>query len=178
MSDQTNFGQLSGRSGSPRTDEQGFVLLTTLLIMVLLALLGLASTSSTIMELQIAANDREYKRNFFRAEGASMETAQLLENEQDPEQLIPDLTTESWIQAKGKSKIPDNWDESASPANNRLSSLDDLGSDIRLAAVAVGVAKGSSLGMNEPKANEFRLYGRSRERNGQVIIAIGYRKFF
>lgn len=178
MSDLTLFSRSVPRPISLRRGEQGFVLLTTLLIMTLLVLLGMASTSSTIMELQIAGNDREYKRNFFRAEGAALEAGQLLRNIEDSEELNPALTTQSWIQDIGATELPVNWDESAIPSNNRLGSRDELVDDIRLAVVAGGVEKNSSLNMNAPTIHTFQLYGRSRERNGQVIISIGYKQFF
>ncbi len=178
MSDQTLFSRSAPQPIPLRHGEQGFVLLTTLLIMTLLVLLGMASTSSTIMELQIAGNDREYKRNFFRAEGAALEAGQLLENEQDNDELNPALTTQSWIQAKETSEIPINWDEAAIPSNNLLGSRDGLTDDIRLAAVAGGVAKGNTLGMHKPTIHTYQLFGRARERNGQVIISVGYKKNF
>lgn len=178
MLDLTLFSWSTSRPVPLRRGEQGFVLLTTLLIMTLLVLLGMASTSSTIMELQIAGNDREYKRNFFRAEGAALEGGQRLGNIEDLDELNPALTTQSWIQAKETSEIPIDWDEAANPSNNILASRDGLTDDIRLAAIYCGVAEGNDLDLTQSTIHIYQLYGRARERNGQVIISIGYKQEF
>jgi len=160
-------------------NEGGFILVTTMLIMVLLVLLGLAVTSSTIMELQVAANDRDYKRNFYRAEGAAMETAQLLENEEDTEELRPALTSKRWLQLPNVNFRILDW--SGLTGQSQVASLDNATNDVRQAAVALGVVKGNkggSLNMAGSTVREYHLFGRSEERAGRVIIEMGYKKRF
>lgn len=48
--------------------EQGSVLLVILVLLVLITMIGLSSVNNSVMELQIAGNDRVAKRNFYNAE--------------------------------------------------------------------------------------------------------------
>jgi hypothetical protein len=67
-------------SPTPQTrDERGFVLITALLIMLVLTILGIATTTNTSIELQIAGNDKVHKRSFYEAEGGAMLGSELLE---------------------------------------------------------------------------------------------------
>lgn len=60
-------------------DEQGFVLVAALLIMLMLTLLGIATTTNTSIELQIAGNDKVHKKSFYEAEAGAMLGSELLE---------------------------------------------------------------------------------------------------
>ena len=62
-----------------RRNEQGFVLVYSLLIMMLLTIIGIAGTSNTILELQISGNDRTYKETFYNADGGSRLMIRLIE---------------------------------------------------------------------------------------------------
>lgn len=50
--------------------EEGFVLLTAMMIMIAVALLGLAATTTAVFEMQIAGNERSAQEQFFRADSA------------------------------------------------------------------------------------------------------------
>lgn len=60
-------------------DEEGFVLVAALLIMLVLTIIGLATTTNTSIELQIAGNDKVYKKTFYEAEAGAMLGAEILE---------------------------------------------------------------------------------------------------
>lgn len=60
-------------------DDKGFVLITALLIMVVLTIIGIAATTNTSLELQIAGNDKVHKQAFYGAEGAAILGVELLE---------------------------------------------------------------------------------------------------
>lgn len=165
---------------SRRADEGGFVLITTLLLMVLLLLAGIAATDSAVMELRIAGNDLEYKRSFYRAEGAAMEAAQRLENEQDAEELLPNTSSQRWIQSSATDLTrPDNWEmRNGQPWNFRPASLADGDNNVRLATVHLGT-KGSMKTQNEStKIHEYLLFGRSDRGNSRVMIQMRYKKKF
>jgi len=49
--------------------QDGFVLVITLLMLVVLTIIGLSATSTTEIELQIAGNDRIHKESFYHADG-------------------------------------------------------------------------------------------------------------
>lgn len=60
-------------------NDDGFVLIGALLILVLLIIIGIASTTNTSLELLIAGNDRVYKETFYRADGGARLAARLIE---------------------------------------------------------------------------------------------------
>ena len=51
--------------------EEGFILVVTMLILVVLSIIGLSATSLTRTELQIAGNDRIHKETFYQADGGT-----------------------------------------------------------------------------------------------------------
>jgi len=60
-------------------NEQGFVLVAALLVMLVLTILGISTTTNTTIELQIAGNDKVSKITFYEAEGGAMLGSELLE---------------------------------------------------------------------------------------------------
>jgi hypothetical protein len=60
-------------------NEQGFVLVTGLLTLVVLTFLGLAATTNTSIELKIAGNDRLNQENFYDAEANLILGTEILE---------------------------------------------------------------------------------------------------
>jgi len=62
-----------------KDNEQGFVLVTSLLIMLVLTIIGIAGSRNTSTELLIAGNDRTYKETFFNADGGAEVGQELLE---------------------------------------------------------------------------------------------------
>ena len=60
-------------------NEDGFVLVTGLMILVILTLIGIAATRNTTIELQIAGNDRLHKETFYEAEAGAIFGSELLE---------------------------------------------------------------------------------------------------
>lgn len=59
--------------------EQGFVLVTALLIMLVLTIIGIAVTNNTSIELQVSGNDKVHKKTFYEAEAGAMLATELLE---------------------------------------------------------------------------------------------------
>lgn len=53
-----------------RTNEDGFVLVTSLLILLILLIIGVAATTNTSIELQIAGNEKVHKETFYGAESS------------------------------------------------------------------------------------------------------------
>ena len=60
-------------------NEEGFVLITGLLILLVLTLLGITATRNTSIELQIAGNDRLHKETFYSAESGAILGTEILE---------------------------------------------------------------------------------------------------
>jgi len=63
-------------------NENGFVLITALLILLLLMVIGIAATTSSILELQVSGADRIHTETFFRADSGVQLAALLIEENQ------------------------------------------------------------------------------------------------
>ncbi len=70
---------------------------------------GIATTSTTSTEVKIAGNEKRYKQNFYKAEGATLEMAQIIENA--PDNDLKDWST-SGLDREEKVDLDDNnlWD--------------------------------------------------------------------
>lgn len=55
----------------PGKNDQGFVLVATLMILLVLTIIGISATRTTMTELTIAGNDRVYKSTFYQADGGT-----------------------------------------------------------------------------------------------------------
>ena len=64
---------------SPLNNKRGSALVVALLMLVVLTLIGISATTTTTFELQIAGNDKLYKRAFYAADGATEMGGELLE---------------------------------------------------------------------------------------------------
>jgi Tfp pilus assembly protein PilX len=60
-------------------NQRGSVLIVALLMLVVLTLLGISSTTTSTVELQISGNDKLYKRSFFAADGGTAAGSELIE---------------------------------------------------------------------------------------------------
>ena len=67
------------RSFSPKKNNEGFVLVVALLIMLVLSIIGIAANRNTSTELLIAGNDRTHKETFHEADGGIEVGQELLE---------------------------------------------------------------------------------------------------
>ena len=74
-------------------NEQGVVMIATLLVLVLLTIVGIASLNLSNTEIQIAGHQVAYQQNFYRTEGAIVEAVALLDGESDPKADPP-----SWLE--------------------------------------------------------------------------------
>jgi hypothetical protein len=62
-----------------QTNEEGFVLIFAMVIMLVLTLIGISANRNTTTELQIAGNDRTYKETFYIADGGTEVASEVLE---------------------------------------------------------------------------------------------------
>lgn len=60
-------------------NEEGFVLVGAVLILMLLIVIGIIATTNTSLELQIAGNDRVHKETFYQADGGTQLIGRILE---------------------------------------------------------------------------------------------------
>ena len=52
-------------------NEDGFLLVLTMVMLIVLTIIGIAATNLTRIELQIAGNDRVHKKTFYQADGGT-----------------------------------------------------------------------------------------------------------
>ncbi|MDA3832848.1 MAG: pilus assembly PilX N-terminal domain-containing protein [Spirochaetales bacterium] len=64
-------------------NEQGFVLITSLLMLTVLMIIGIAATNTTTIELQISGNDKVAKQTFYQAEAGTQVGSELVEDNID-----------------------------------------------------------------------------------------------
>jgi hypothetical protein len=153
-------------------NQDGAVLCGVLMVLLLLTIIGVASTKVSNTEVQISGNELVYQQNFYRAEGAAMEAAELLEAETNPSETPP-----TWL-ANVPHDVTDSeirtWAFGGSPAP-RVSVL----ADTSLIALSEGIVRGSSLDLETSKVHGYAIYGRSApSRKGATTVQIGYLKAF
>ena len=152
-------------------NEDGSVLLLAVVILMLLTVMGISATTTSTIEVQIAANDALYKENFYLAEAAVMEAAQRIDDASDND-LLPASTTFSWL----TDDTVDMDDPDIMIANSATSSIDP---NTRYGVVCEGIAPGGSLDMASPtQLYQYAVYGIYSSNIGQAHISIGYRKRF
>jgi hypothetical protein len=160
----TRFNRSAGR-------DSGSVLIIALLVLMLLALLGVSAGTTASIEIRVAGNERVYRQNLYRAEGAAVVGAQLLENNQDivalRESAFPNM---SYAELPDPDPFSDaNWVPPLSAA-----AIDDQS---RYTMVHTErLAGGASLDMEESRLHQFDVYGRSDHNRGTGIVQIGWWK--
>jgi len=60
-------------------NEEGFALVLALMFMVVLTIIGIAATTNTSLELQIAGNEKVHKKTFYAAEAGAVLSTEILE---------------------------------------------------------------------------------------------------
>ncbi len=75
----TDMQQKQNPSPGSVNNEEGFVLIVALMIMLVLTIIGIAANRNTTTELQIAGNDRTHKETFYVADGGTEIASEILE---------------------------------------------------------------------------------------------------
>ena len=182
-------------------NEEGSAIVMALIILVILTIIGIVSTNDTVFELQIVRNEALYRRNFYSAESAIVESAQRLETSNAANSL-PISTTFPWLNSavgvpdmenmaswKDNSDPPiwvdpPNWTADGNPksaASNNMDNPADTRNNTRYAAICNGIAAGSSLSMtNGRNLYAYSIYGLfdSTTNQGRSLIRMGYYKSF
>jgi hypothetical protein len=169
-------------------NEDGSALVVGMLVLALASLIGIAAITTSSIEVEATGNEKNYKQNFYRAEGAAMLAAQLLKNEQDKSELYdlpygkpdpenPAEPADEWFR-KNLEGFPDeanvaddyNWDPNLHYSGEALYPRN------RFLAIYEGVSGRSEEGMeNESRLHTITLYGYSEQDKGRVMIEMGYK---
>ena len=159
-------------------NEEGTVIIAALMVLVLLTIIGIASTNISNTEIKIAGHELIYQQNFYRAEGATLEALDVMENLSDPKTAHPD-----WLWDTLGTFVEDTpydstfWDGTLvdADATPEPSTLPDT----RYAVVSGGIAEGETLDIGSTKIHHYAIYGRCAPPNrGSVTVEIGYLKAF
>ena len=69
-------------------NEDGYILMVSLIILVLATMIGIAASTTASIELQISGSDKRHAENFYKAEAAAMAGASALQG--TPDTLLED----------------------------------------------------------------------------------------
>ena len=157
-------------------NEDGYMaILASLMFLALLTILGLAASRTANTEVLMSGNEIRYQRNFYRAEGAAMEAADLLQHTANLAENIP-----KWLAPITEPLTPetvnDYWDNSEANGDTIIPQASGIDPDHTLFIVGTeGVDKGGwSLDESMPKVYSLAIYGRC-DWDGTSTIKVGYR---
>ncbi len=166
-------------------NEEGYVLIVSLVLLGLLSLIGIAATNTATLEIQIAANSRTYIRNFYKGEAAVREGLNRLLNASADE--LATWKTPNNIDMKD----PEKWtDPGAKPQPSKIMPNEPLFyavSGPKPMPDESGGGGGSPGGsdasedMTKSKTLVYFIYGYYNQDNsslpdrGRVLIDMGYR---
>jgi hypothetical protein len=165
-------------------NEDGTVLVVALMMLVLLTILGISISSTSEVELQIAGNEMRYKENLYKADGAVMACAQIMDETAeinvniDDDYLIP-FTTGETVEANEWIYDDNFWDGNITVGTDDLTpgtvdAVLDPNGNARYVAIYAGVPPGEDF---ESGLREFTIFGRSTGIQGtRSIVRIGYRR--
>ena len=156
-------------------NEKGVVMIAALMVLVLLTIIGIASTNVSNTEVKIATHELIYQQNFYRAEGATMEAVVQMEGTGPFPWVTGSVTDTETLINNGDLYSSDFWESGsveATPASSAMDNTQYLGG-------YGGLLPGEPLEIGSTKRHQYALYGRSAPLNrGQVIVEIGYIKAF
>ena len=163
---------------SPIKNENGSVIILAMIFLVLLTIIGMSAVDTSTIEVQISGNDVRYKTNFYRAEGAAMECAQIIETETNPQFLHPQGTNSpTWMYANDV--VLSDYDEINQRFLDGELGVSNVHADASYGVVALGIGFGDSLDITAPsQMNEYSIYGFYSGNDGRSHIVVGYKKRF
>jgi hypothetical protein len=161
-----------------KNDRGSMLILITIMLLLLVTIISFSASRTANTEVIIAGNEYRYQKSFYRAEGAAIDSIDMLEASTNPK-----TADFAWL-GFNTSEINDAniftyayWDEDGQTGSTRgQASALDPGTTSFL-AVHRGVLPGSSLDMSKPTKHTFSIYGRCVER-GTTMIKIGYSKAY
>ena len=181
-------------------NEEGVVIIAAMMVLVLLTIIGIASTNISNTEIKIASHGLIHQQNFYEAEGATMLAMEEMEKLANPKvadpswlwQLTdadsvftafePEMACDSnlWkgynYDWEGSTVAPD-----AIPYElpTEVFENDRPISDTRYFVVYRGVLPGEPLEIGMPKRYRYAIYGRCAPRNkGATTVEVGFIKAY
>ncbi len=166
-------------------NQNGAALIITLLVLVAVTILGMASINTSSVEMQVVRNDRVYNMNFYRAEAMLNEGAALLKREEKarPYNLV-DRYFNFMKGSSGKNfsqvQMADinSWDIDPEGGYDNCVpfSLDNQGNPRGfISAAYLGPSTGFSLSLSEPQYHDWAVFAYSNQEDGSVLHEMGFR---
>jgi len=162
-------------------NEQGFVLVASLMMLMILLVIGIAATNTTTIELQISGNDKLAKQTFYKAEGVAAEAVRIIANDSSP--ALEDTVLYPWLYrdpvtagilttGAGGTESTDVYSNVTFwAANGAPSALPVTGSqELHMMGAFRGIAPGGSLDLGSSRLHDYDIYGRCQQNNSLVII--------
>ena len=156
------------------TNEDGSIIIIVLVVLMLVTMMGISATTTSTIEMQIAANDKRYKGNFYTAEAAVMEGLPRMDLAPAEDLKLNQATTLSWINTKNYEVDVNDATDVASHAGAA-----STGSGIYYASNQ-GLTTGTSLGMTgTSQLYTFEVHGvLDHGTGGRSHIEVGYKRRF
>ena len=146
-------------------NEQGVSLIPVMIILFIGTLIGIAASTTSRFEVKIAVNDRNYKQNFYRADGTNQQGSQLIEN-----------TSNDDLKSRAPTWLT-SYDETIDYLDLANYVVDGDITNTKLMAVDHGAAPGAEISTGSPFMHALGVYGRyDHATRGRVIIETEYRK--
>ncbi len=186
-------------NNSSITNENGSVLVIALIMLALLTTLGIMSTNTSIIDIQIAQNERASVNQFNRAEAAAMFAMQMIADATDNGIDLENHSSLAWLHNGEETttnwnspeeaitffRNPDNWVFPATPAPAGLNS----GEVPEYAETRFAVIDLIDTGQTEEEGatniiHIFHCFGlyrpapgaMNRVNRGEVLVEVGYRR--
>lgn len=164
-------------------NERGSVILLAIVMLVLLTIVGISTTNTSSIELQIVKNEKMYKECFYKAEAGAFEAAQKIRNDAltNPEKVNAERADTDLFKFVNK-KSGVNLRDTANWVDNVTSEQSDIDADTDIAATFIPGAPGDSMvvaGTGTTNVCEFIAHGLHYSdvlnKKGKVHIEIGFK---
>ena len=163
-----------------KNENGGVVIISAIMVLALLTIIGIASVNISNTEIKIAGYESVYQRNFYNAEGATIETVELMEDIANPKTAAP-----AWLEPNIDVVTPADilsgnfWQAGNGTVTPQASAALINTQFLAVSEGIKGGASGTSLAMGSSKVHRYTIYGRSAPPNrGVTVIQIGYLKAF
>ena len=159
-----------------KNERGALMIIVSIMLLAIMTVVSVAASKTANTELHIAANEYDYQRCFYDAEGAVMEAVERLEAGPNPLLAPP-----SWMSLDAETindgSVFGYWEESTeiNGAAPRASVIDPAKTGYLV--VHQGIPTGNSLGMSRPAKHTFSIYARCKNK-GEVMLKIGYAKVY
>jgi len=158
-------------------NEKGALMIVlSVMLLVLLTIISMAASRTACTELKIAGNEYLYQRCFYNAEGAIMETVDLLDTTVSLTEAPPDWVGSDEV-VINDSTVFTYWNDDAETKDMIPKGATIDSENTSFMAVHHGVLAGSSLAMSKPTVHTLSIYGRC-ENKGLVMLKVGYAKVY